>query len=137
MWINTNNTFNDRLVYDLQCPNFPVTKDPIDDRIKKNTIINDWTRTLGTAPITKFSTQVITENDKLEYYNYLSSLVYGREAINFLSVYTYNKKTIYTEYYNAIRDINTFARDAGADTIPIRIQIAAILLTLRSNKLYI
>lgn len=129
------NRYNDRLVYDISTCNFPISADPIDDRIKKNLLITDWVKRLDIAYMTKYSYEVAKDPGQLEIYNMLSSMTLSREAINFLCIYISSPKAIYTEYYNSIRDIRAFLRDAGGEKSPCMIQIAAILCTLQNKNI--
>lgn len=135
MLTNSKNVYNGELVYDLSSTAFQVSADPIDDRIKKNMMIIDWIKRLDTSMITKYSYEIYKEEDQFEFYHYLSSKVLAREAINFLTVLKWAKKAVYFEFYNPIRDIYTFLRDAGSERYPLIIQIAAILSTLHSNNM--
>lgn len=129
------NVFNDRLIYDIPTTSFKPTNNPIDDRIRKNTLLIDWCKRLDTHLLTKYSYECIKDPDQLEIYHFLSSLVQAKEAINFLTVLISSPKAIHTEYYSSIRDIYSFLREAGNERYPCMIQIAAILMTLCKHRI--
>lgn len=130
---NPGNVFNDRLIYDIPSCAFKPSNNPIDDRITKNSMIVDWIKRLDTHLLTKYSYECFKDIQEMEIYQFLSSLIQAREAVNFLTVYTTTKNAIYTEYYSSIRDIYTFLRDAGEERYTCMIQMAAILMTLHKH----
>lgn len=132
---NPGNVFNDRLVYDIPTTAFRPSNDPIDDRIRKNQLIIDWSKRLDTHLVTKYSFEASKSLEQMEIYIFLSSLVMAREAVNFLTILNSNTKSIFTEYYSSIRDIYAFLREAGEERYPCMIQIAVILMTLSKHRI--
>lgn len=133
---NSYNNFNDRLIYDVAVPAFQVSNDPIDDRIKKNTLLINFVSRTNNNFITKYSYEIKKDPDQIEIYNMLSSMVLAREAINFLCMYVITpKQSMLTEYYNAIRDTKEFIHRSGKENYSCMIQIAAILSTLSTQGL--
>lgn len=105
------NILNDRLIYDIPSVSFKPSSDPIDDRVRKNTLLIDWIKRLDTNLITKYSYEKFKDTDQIEIYHFLSSKVLAKEAVNYLTILHATPKAIYTEYYNSIRDIYYFLKE--------------------------